>query len=73
MLDNCIFCKGPESLCQCPPEVLMFAAAHVEPFDNDRGIVDGETLRLLIERAIAWGRLQSKEAIQGITATNGTA
>ena len=50
---HCIFCGDPESLCQCPPELLEFARAHVVATDDGRGVVDGDTLRILIERAQA--------------------
>jgi hypothetical protein len=53
---HCIFCGDPESLCQCPPEILAFASAHVVATDDGRGVVEGKTLRVLIERAQAYGR-----------------
>jgi hypothetical protein len=53
---HCIFCGDPESLCQCGPEILEFAAAHIVPTDDGCGVVAGETLRVLVERAQAYGR-----------------
>lgn len=60
---HCIFCGDPESICRCPPEILEFAKAHVVTTDDGRGILEGETLRVLIERAQAWGREHSREYV----------
>lgn len=67
---HCIFCGDPESLCRCPREILEFAIAHVVPTDDGRGVVQGDTLRVLIERAQAWGRAQGEQAMRPEVARN---
>lgn len=66
---HCIFCGDPTSLCRCPPEILEFARAHVVFTDDWRGIVSGDTLRVLIERAQEWGRIASSAARPEVVAS----
>lgn len=60
----CSLCDKPESLCECAEEVLAFASIHAHPEALGRMSINGETLRVLIERAQAWGREQSAKALR---------
>lgn len=58
---KCVLCKEPTTLCQCSNEVRAFGDAHIVTHDGERALIDGETLRVLIERAQAWGREHSQQ------------
>lgn len=59
----CVLCKEPTSLCQCPDDVRAFGDVHIHTHDGERALIDGETLRVLIERALGWGKLMSEKAL----------
>lgn len=61
---RCLTCQEPTSLCQCSPEVLAFREAHVIAGDGTNAWINGETLRVLIERALEWGKLKSEPLLQ---------
>ena len=62
----CVLCGEPESMCTCPAEVTIFAQAHLVGRDGNNAIINGETLRVLIERAQAWGKLKSTAVLSAV-------
>ena len=55
----CVMCKNPESLCNCVDSVRAFAQAHVTSHDG-KALIDGDTLTVLILRALEWAADRSR-------------
>ena len=55
----CVMCKNPESLCNCVDSVQAFAQAHVTSHDG-KALIDGDTLTVLILRALEWAADRSR-------------
>lgn len=59
----CAGCGNPESLCD-DTLVCAFLKAHVYEHDGHRASISLDTLRVLVQRAQAWGQEQSEKSLR---------